>query len=99
MIVDVHAHGLSEKFIIAAANDPRGWRVELAAPRRSIAADYVRWIRLSLIRRGRRRLRTSPGRHRARDRPVHHCSHTAQPCWPCDCGWLNRRLSNKAGIG
>ena len=41
MIVDVHAHGLSEDFIIAAANDPRGWRLELAAPRRSIAADYI----------------------------------------------------------
>jgi len=40
MIVDVHAHGLSEDFIIAAANDPHGWRVEIAAPRRYIAADY-----------------------------------------------------------
>ena len=40
MIVDVHAHGLSEDFIIAAANDPRGWRVKIAAPRQYIAADY-----------------------------------------------------------
>jgi hypothetical protein len=40
MIVDVHAHGLSEDFIIAAANDPRGWRVQIAAPRRYVAAGY-----------------------------------------------------------
>src|SRR5262245_4687602 len=40
MIVDVHAHGLSEDFIIAAANDPHGWRVDIAAPRRYIAAGY-----------------------------------------------------------
>jgi aminocarboxymuconate-semialdehyde decarboxylase len=41
MIVDVHAHGLSEDFIVEAAGDPRrGWRVEIAAPRQYIAADY-----------------------------------------------------------
>jgi aminocarboxymuconate-semialdehyde decarboxylase len=40
MIVDVHAHGLSEDFIVAAANDPHGWRVDIAGPRRYIAADY-----------------------------------------------------------
>jgi len=40
MIVDVHAHGLSEEFIIAATKDPHGWRVEVAAPRQYIAADY-----------------------------------------------------------
>ena len=41
MIVDVHAHGLSEDFIVEAAGDPRrSWRVEIAAPRQYIAADY-----------------------------------------------------------
>lgn len=41
MIVDVHAHGLSEDFIVEAAGDPRrGWRVEIASPRQYIAADY-----------------------------------------------------------
>jgi hypothetical protein len=40
MIVDVHAHGLSEDFIVAAANHPHGWRVDIAGPRRYIAAGY-----------------------------------------------------------
>ena len=60
MIVDVHAHGLSEDFIIAAANDParlaRGVSGAASIHRRRIT---VRWIRLSLIRRGRRRPRAS----------------------------------------
>ena len=41
MIVDVHAHGLSEDFIIETAKDPgRDWKVEIAGPRQYIAADY-----------------------------------------------------------
>jgi aminocarboxymuconate-semialdehyde decarboxylase len=40
MIVDVHAHGLSEEFIIAAAKNPNGWRVDVAAPHQYIAHDY-----------------------------------------------------------
>jgi aminocarboxymuconate-semialdehyde decarboxylase len=40
MIVDVHAHGLSEEFIVDAARGIGEWRVEIAAPRRYVAADY-----------------------------------------------------------
>jgi len=40
MIVDVHAHGLSEDFIVTAANDPRGWGVRIAGPRQYVAAGY-----------------------------------------------------------
>ena len=41
MIVDVHAHGLSEDFIIETAKDPgRDWKVEIAGPRHYVAADY-----------------------------------------------------------
>jgi aminocarboxymuconate-semialdehyde decarboxylase len=41
MIVDVHAHGLSEQFIVETARGVgREWRVEIAAPRRYVAADY-----------------------------------------------------------
>jgi aminocarboxymuconate-semialdehyde decarboxylase len=41
MIVDVHAHGLSEDFIVAAAKGGgRNWRVEVAGRRHYVAADY-----------------------------------------------------------
>jgi aminocarboxymuconate-semialdehyde decarboxylase len=41
MIVDVHAHGLSEDFIIETAKGPgRDWKVEIAGPRHYVAADY-----------------------------------------------------------
>lgn len=41
MIVDVHAHGLSEDFIVEAANGlERYWRVEIAGPGRYVDADY-----------------------------------------------------------
>ena len=53
MIVDVHAHGLSEDFIVEAAGDPRrGWRVEIASPRQYIAADYGPLILAALQRGG-----------------------------------------------
>jgi aminocarboxymuconate-semialdehyde decarboxylase len=41
MIIDVHAHGLSEDFIIeTATGSGRHWRVEIAGPGRYVAADY-----------------------------------------------------------
>jgi hypothetical protein len=41
MIVDVHAHGLSEDFIIETAKGPgRDWKVEIAGLRHYVAADY-----------------------------------------------------------
>jgi aminocarboxymuconate-semialdehyde decarboxylase len=41
MIVDVHAHGLSEDFIIETAKGPgRDWKVEIAGPRHYVAAHY-----------------------------------------------------------
>ncbi len=39
MITDVHAHGLSEDFIIEAAKGG-GWKIEIAGPRRYVAPDY-----------------------------------------------------------
>jgi aminocarboxymuconate-semialdehyde decarboxylase len=41
MIVDVHAHGLSEEFIVEAAKSPGpAWRIAIAGPRQYVAADY-----------------------------------------------------------
>ncbi len=41
MIIDVHAHGLAEDFIIETAKGSgRQWRVEIAGPGRYVAADY-----------------------------------------------------------
>lgn len=41
MIVDVHAHGLSEDFIVEAARSlGRFWRVEITGPRRYVDAHY-----------------------------------------------------------
>lgn len=39
MITDVHAHGLSEDFIIEAAKGG-GWKIEIAGPRHYVAPDY-----------------------------------------------------------
>src|SRR5581483_11838272 len=41
MIIDVHAHGLSEDFIVdTAKGSSHQWRVEIAGPGRYVAADY-----------------------------------------------------------